>query len=363
MKKTFFLLLLSLSAFAQNVVRVTANTSLQAAIENAASGTVFIVEGGVHIENLDIDKRVTLIGTGYFLNGNNQATQTVSEVSHIRFKPGSEGSLITGFKAASVNISANNIIVKRNYFTEPIRLGYTGLGTEGYWSGTANNCHILQNYAQRLEVIARGGNNSTVHNFTVKGNIFYRYGFHLEGRISGAIINNTFNLSGGNESFCSYDFYSTGCYFGCGVLNVAFNNNILPKISPTQHNYCGSWADKSVCPINEYPTSNFSGNVFTEDYQNLIFNNIINIEFNTLFLGNPNDLSINIPPDARAQLAAGSPARGAGVGGTDAGAFGGDMPYVLSGIPEIPHVYQLDVQPSTTSGSTLQVQIKAKTNN
>jgi hypothetical protein len=62
-------------------------------------------------------------------------------------------------------------------------------------------------------------------------------------------------------------------------------------------------------------------------------------------------------------LASNSPAKGSGENGTDAGAFGGDEPYILSGIPSIPSIYQLTVPANVPQGGTLNVQIKAKTNN
>ncbi|MCK4754754.1 MAG: right-handed parallel beta-helix repeat-containing protein, partial [Calditrichia bacterium] len=56
----------------------------------------------------------------------------------------------------------------------------------------------------------------------------------------------------------------------------------------------------------------------------------------------------------------GSPAIGAGSGGTDCGAFGGLSPYILSGIPNLPHIYEADVPASASSESGLQVTIKVK---
>ena len=60
------------------------------------------------------------------------------------------------------------------------------------------------------------------------------------------------------------------------------------------------------------------------------------------------------------ELKAGSPAIGGGVSGADCGAFGGPAPYVLSGVPNLPHIYEADVPASATSDSGLQVSIKVK---
>ena len=67
--------------------------------------------------------------------------------------------------------------------------------------------------------------------------------------------------------------------------------------------------------------------------------------------------------DGQWQLAVSSPAIGAGIGGIDVGMYGGTDPYVLSGIPHIPNIYQFD---GPTTGSTtagLPITLKVKSNN
>jgi hypothetical protein len=63
-------------------------------------------------------------------------------------------------------------------------------------------------------------------------------------------------------------------------------------------------------------------------------------------------------------LAPGSPAAGAGISGGDCGAFGngtGGDPYILSGMPEIPAIFDATVTPIGTS--SLPVNIKASSHN
>ncbi len=119
---------------------------------------------------------------------------------------------------------------------------------------------------------------------------------------------------------------------------------------------------QTICQINAYPTTDFNGNVFTQNFTNLPSSNTINANPDALFVGYPTNTN-NLAPDARAQLAPNSVAKTAGVGGTEAGAFGGDMPYVLSGIPTVPNIYQLTVPIQVPQNGTLNIQIKAKTNN
>lgn len=362
MKKLLTLLLFSFGLHAQTTHRITAGMNLQDAITNAASGDIYLVEGGIQVTNLDIDKKVTIIGTGYFLTADYQASQAVSKVGHIRLSPGSDGTYITGLQTLSINISANDVIIQRCYVEGDngrIRIGYTGIGDGGgNWNGTANNVQIIQNYFARIEILAKdieGITTSTCHNFIIKNNIIFRYGFHLQGRISGEIINNTFApvvvTNEGYHSILRTDYDGTWYASNvCGILPVIFKNNILNRII-------------GDCPITSNLPADFNGNVFTQDFTNLPSSNTINADPNSLFLGYPTNPNNALAPDARAQLAAGSPAKGAGVGGVDAGAFGGDMPYVLSGIPSAPNIYQLNVPLQTTQNGTLNVQIKAKTNN
>jgi hypothetical protein len=353
MKKLLLPTFLFITIFckAQTIHRVTTGMNLQTEITNGASGDIYYVEGGIVNADLDIDKKVTIFGTGYFLS-NTQASAGVSQVGHIRFKPGSDGSFITGMQTLSINISANNIIVQRCNTTNadcPIRLGYTGLGNSGgAWTGTANNCVIIQNYASRLEIINQSAPTATVLNIVVKGNIFWRYGFHLEGNISGEISNNTFMPGGASVEH--YGSYNDSRYISCKIMPITFKNNIMLNIT-------------GDCPITSNIPTIFTSNVFTQNFTNLPSGNTINSDPNTLFVGYPTNPGNNLAPDARAQLAAGSAAKGAGEGGTDAGAFGGDTPYVLSGIPTIPSIYQLSVPLQVQQGGTLNVQIKAKVNN
>ena len=64
------------------------------------------------------------------------------------------------------------------------------------------------------------------------------------------------------------------------------------------------------------------------------------------------------------ELAPGSPAIGTGVNGGDCGVFSydtGGYPYVLSGMPAIPAIYEATVE--SIVGSTLPVTIKASSHN
>jgi len=64
--------------------------------------------------------------------------------------------------------------------------------------------------------------------------------------------------------------------------------------------------------------------------------------------------------DERYKLKAGSPAIGAGVSGVDCGAFGGVTPYVLSGLPPFPRIYEATIPGTAYSDKGLSCTIKIK---
>jgi hypothetical protein len=351
------------TSFAQTVKRITANMNLQTELTNATNGDIFMVEGGFY-GDINVTKQVALIGTGYFLGNGTQATPATARTGRVHFRTGSAGSMITGFEINGfLNITTSSISVTRNNITEAIQIGVNDALT---WGSTANNVIIKQNLARRLEILGVSGGSIT--GFSCKNNIFSQ-GFHLQGNISGEIINNTFDrdIVGDEQGYGVQSYISqtqTSGNYVCGKINVVFKNNILTNIS----SWTGDW-----CPVTSYPTDIFLNNILngkSSSYgayaipTNLGTTNTIitTTQLNNLYIGYPTN-SPNFATDARNQLATTSPAKGAGENGTDCGAFGGDEPYVLSGIPFVPTIYELKVPQTVSQGGTLNVQIKAKTNN
>jgi hypothetical protein len=95
----------------------------------------------------------------------------------------------------------------------------------------------------------------------------------------------------------------------------------------------------------------------------------LNVNGNNLVSQTEASLIVNTgSDDGRFQLAGGSPAIGGGVdiGGNkpNCGAFGGNDPYKLSGIPGIPTIYSLTVPASIPLGSpTMNVTFSTRNNN
>lgn len=338
MKKILFLLLISVGAFGQTVHRVTNGMNLQTVINNAVSGDVIMVEAGVY-GNIEVNKKLDLYGTGYYLNNSNSAYIGTSTVGTVTFLNGSEISTLQGFLSGYINVSANNITIRRNK-SGRIRIGYNGNAET-----RADNILVQQNLAERPEVYGQS------INFVIKNNIFYN-GFYFKTTGLGIVTNNTFD--------CDLSNYEA--YFGIDFYNVEFKNNIIGGFWDHTNGGYGYNEGYGRQFIDVYTPFILQKNIFKKNYTQLLPSNYINVDFTNMYFAYPNNPN-NLQEDARYQLAPNSPAKGAGENGTDCGAFGGDDPYVLSGIPSIPSIYQLTVPNQVPQNGTLNIQIKAKTNN
>ena len=147
------------------------------------------------------------------------------------------------------------------------------------------------------------------------------------------------------------DANSTGLF-----LNNVFNNSYItiPTGFDMKNNILFT-TDKTNVHLPALPDIDICNNISISDHFGTANNNKANVAESSLFLG-----ALTASTDGTWQLKAGSPAIGAGVGGIDCGAFGGLGPYILSGVPTGPVIYQLNVSSHSTSGNKLPVTIKVK---
>jgi hypothetical protein len=112
---------------------------------------------------------------------------------------------------------------------------------------------------------------------------------------------------------------------------------------------------------NRNATVNITSNVIQNNLSAQLSGIATNIDFdpNTLFVGLQD---AGGSPDGQYRLKSNSPYLTAGYEGTEVGIFGGNDPYMLSGISGIPTIYDLHAESTTTRESGLRVSIKAKTN-
>jgi hypothetical protein len=301
-------------------------TTLQAAHTGAASGdTLYVYGSPISYGSLSLTKKLTIIGPGYFLSQNpqTQANPAPAYATSINFNAGSSGSLMTGMQTTSQVVIATNvhhITLKRNYIT---------------WN--SNNGAVI---------LASGANSITVQQCYIRNLRPYNdgVGIQMDGSNTSIIINNNYidMTTAGSDairgSATSVALVAHNVFSGDFVLlNSEVTNNIFHD-----GNFSGSSANV------------YLNNICTGTLLDTTGGNIQNAVMDDVFVGTGS-------ADGKWQLTAGSVAIGAGTEGADIGMFGGGQPYVLSGIPSIPHIYYLTAPSAAEPGTPLQVRVKAKT--
>jgi hypothetical protein len=330
--KTIFLIILVLLFFgeisnSQNLIRVNNNpginadyTNLQDANDNANDGDTIYLEGSTaEYAGANLSKKLTIIGPGYFLSENDSTQANGLEAKlngEIRFNAGSEGSVITGSTIDSyyLYISVDNISIAR---CNVYRI---------YINGDVDNILILQNYVDFIET---SNNNGKITNSVISNNIVnYQIKF---GSTSGPlqITNNVV-------------FYTSSVYQPIDVYNSSITNNIIchPNYSIIENT--GNTITNNILAVDG---TNAGGNQYNVPMANVF------VDYNS---------TQGYSTDGKWQLKNGSPALGAGVNGIDCGVFGGVKPYVLSGLPNLPHIYEATIPATANSGDGLSVTIKVK---
>ena len=172
-----------------------------------------------------------------------------------------------------------------------------------------------------------GLNNSTI-GFSLRNN-FIKIGITLHFiNFSGEILYNTFIENG---IYKSIQIDSPSITSFAAIKNNVFNNFFYYYEQNMGVNY----------------------NVLYSNTTGLRTSNKVNQAPSTIFVGN-NASSL----EGQYMLSA----KGAGEGGVDCGAFGGDEPSVIGGVPSGPIIQELTV-PQVTSGNTINVRVKARVQN
>ncbi|MEI6767127.1 MAG: hypothetical protein WCM76_15960 [Bacteroidota bacterium] len=342
-----------------NTPGVNANFStVAAAITAAAAGdTVYIEGSSFTYGNVTLNKKLVLLGTGYFLTDNDstQANPNTSKVGNLTISVGAEGSTICGIMATGtatgslVTVGASNISIIRCYFTHTAPYnGGSYVGITLVISSGVNNVLVTQSF------IYQGAGTTGSCSYS-----YYTRALQLEGNNSGILISNNiikhYIKAGGTTcgTFYAIEMATTS--------TAVFNNNVIT----------GSFmAYNSIVTNNIQIVGGANGDYLTSGtYPNTSTNNIGNgSQFGTLN-GNKSSVTMtsvftyapgNEYTDNHYKLKALSPALGAGVGGIDCGAFGGTTPYILSGMPGIPAIYSATVPVMGTTSTGININIKAK---
>lgn len=318
-----------------NNIGITADfTTLQAAHNGALAGdTIYLESSPVSYGALNCTKKLAIIGTGYFLDQNQdlQAFTLPSIVDGITFTTGSAGSSIEGVstRASAINIYVSDIVVRRNHMGS-----YNGAipdwstGTVGIYA-VVNNILITQNCALQIS------NNYGCTGILITNNLLAANAYGGD-----ATTENILNLHVNTVAIVKNNVMRRGAI-------VAYNSSITNNIM-----YRGTYGG----------TGNLSSNNLSNGTQfGTTDGNQSGVDMTNVFLGTGSY-------DNFFKLKTGSPALGAGYGSTqqvpvDAGMYGGSTPYVLSGIPAIPSIYYFKNKPVGSNSDPIDVQVKVRSNN
>jgi hypothetical protein len=310
---------------------------LQAAIDDSrvAQGDILLVQGSpVNYGDIDVTKRVTIMGPGYFLNENKE-TQTnlqSAQINSIVFKQGSDGSILQG-----MDIRGNRPLAEPFYGFYACTIGQFTFGTFGI-NIEANRIVLISVQVSDNIVINK------VKSFRVQQSYFSSIYNHPEAE--GISIHNNIIVGGiniYNALFLNNSFVSGGAFY-CKksiVRNSIINTQYIQKFGG-----CRGWAflpDSSDIEINLFPSTypiDGSSNFNTTDFG---------------FVGVGST-------DGIYQLKPNSIAVGSGNSGNDLGHLSGLTPYKLSGISLHPNIFSVTMPQTATSGGGLKVEVKVRAN-
>lgn len=290
---------------------------------NVGAGDTLLVEGtNIEYGTLTCTKRLVIIGTGYLLlqNGQNQANTLSSIVQIINFNTGSQGSIITGllFSSRSTGyeprISTDNIKIIRCYLTNGISI-----------TSSINNLAVIGNYLQNLSINSTG---YSVGGLILRNNII------------------TSNISIEDYSTAPRRFTAVEHNIFLGNVRLttnSFRSNIIVNRTATVDVTSGG-IQNNLFSNTQLPATN--GNQMYDE--------------TALFVGLSGAAN---SPDGQYRLKTNSPYLTAGYNGAQPGIFGGNEPYVLSGIPAIPTIYDLQGDVIGSQQNGLNIIVKARTNN
>jgi hypothetical protein len=289
-------------------------SDIQDAHDAAFNDDTLMIEGSSEsYSGFTCTKKLVIKGPGYYLDENpglSANTLPARVSSAIYFYEGSDGSVIMGVDiTGSIFLSDNNLTVRRCI------LGQTNISTN-LENITISECIFSFGYLNSL----------LVTNLVLINNIFTNSGFYIQQASTGAFLNNV---------------------IACDIVTIPSGIDIKNNIFFT--------TSKANVILPLLPDPNICNNISITDHFGTDNNNQANVSEASLFLG-----ALTESTDGTWQLKEGSPAIGAGEGGVDCGAFGGPQPYILSGLPVGPVIYELNVSSYATEDIKLPVTIKVK---
>ena len=273
-------------------------TTINDALEVAETGDTIMVDGSnTNYGNVAIDKRIVLIGPGYWRTENGISAEGAvdAQLGTVTLSTTAEGTVLRGLHmTGTVKVDSSKTIINRCHLEKATTL-----------KSTADNCILHQNF---------------IH-YGIQGESGSKYTTYTE------LTNNLLDVDSYSRTpFLyldgAYIAYNTIAYDGREYVamknctNCTVEKNIMPKI--------GNISTCSYIDNCEYGTSQKPWKGWTTDLD--IKNKKI-------------DTDVAIPMEGK-------------------GAFAGDDPYVISGIPAGPVIQDVTVPASVEQGNNLNITIK-----
>lgn len=257
-------------------------STIEAAVNAAVDGDTIIVDGtSVDYDAAKLNKRLVLIGPGYWLRENGIATESAHAATINEINVQAEGCVITGmYVTGAVVINGTKTIVKR--------------------------CRVNGNISIESNI-----NNCVIHQNMLGGDVGSGYGKSFYHQITNNIFGNI-GCQGVHESYIAYNTSYT--HWG-----ESFWNSANCKI------------EKNIFYTNDINRGD--GNTIQDNY-------IVGESYQDI----KTDKDVR---DTKLPSAA-----------DGFGAFAGDDPYVISGIPAGPMIEDLTIPTSVEEGGTMEVTLK-----
>lgn len=259
--------------------------TITAAVNAASDGDSIMVEGtSKDYDETVLDKKVVLIGPGYWLRENGIGTEAAQSANIQNLTTTQEGTVIMGVHVYGViRVEGAKTVITRCCIDGNVSI-----------KGGTNNCIIRQNF--------------------IKGDVGSGYDHSFYHQITNNIFGNV-ACKGVNESYIAYN--TSYAWWGESLWN-SYNCKV----------------EKNIVFANEF--TNNTDNSYTDNYVIGEYYKDINTDKDVL--------NTELPADA-----------------TSYGAFTGNDPYVISGIPTGPMIEELIVPASVEEGSVMEVTIKLGT--
>jgi hypothetical protein len=294
-----------------NTGKVANYNNITGAIAAASDGDTLLLGGsGTAYTDINMTKKLCIIGTGFFLSENPNTIENKGPVniSSVTFSAGSDGSVLVGITASVITISTDAIVIRRCYVSSFVNInGNNNIVKHNFFNNPGNASYVVQ---------ISGTNNTIRNNYLYQG--YGGYNCLICGQ--GNIIENNI-LKWGNSS----------------ITSSSFGNNIM----------IGGSASFVNC--NPYNSIGDAGQFGSEN------GNQSYVTMSTVCVSSGTS-------DGIYKLGSSSPAKGAGLGGIDCGMYGGNDPYVLSGIPDIPVITSIVVPSRANPTNGLNVQLNIRSN-